>query len=218
MAESGFMAPGAPGIAARWTSSAKTGIGKSINTSSKVIFTLSHGILNEVYYPAEDVACIRDMEILVTDEENFFSEEKRDTEHVIKWIKEGVPAFHMVNTCKQKRYSIEKEVITDPLRDTVLQKIKFKPLKKKDASKYHVFVLLSPHINNRGAENTGWLGDYKGIPMLFASRDGISLALAVGDSTFLKRSAGYVVTSDGFSDLKQKWIGSISGPKMETLH
>jgi glucoamylase len=171
MAESHFMSPGAPGIPARWTSSAKTGIGKSINPSSSVIFTLSHGILNEVYYPREDIACIRDMEILVTDGEKFFSEEKRDTDHFIEWIKEGVPAFRIVNTCKQKRYSIEKEVITDPLRDTVLQKIKFKPLQKDDRSKYKVFVLLSPHINNSGSGNTGWLGDHKGIPMLFASRE-----------------------------------------------
>jgi glucoamylase len=83
MAESGLKAPGAPGISARWTSSAKTGIGKSINPSSNVIFTLSHGILNEVYYPREDIACIRDMEILITDGENFFSEEKRNTHHLL---------------------------------------------------------------------------------------------------------------------------------------
>ncbi|MEP7081245.1 MAG: hypothetical protein ABI784_10985, partial [Ginsengibacter sp.] len=116
--------PGAPGVAPRWTSSAKSGVGKSVNPSSDVIFTLSHGILNEIYFPREDLACIRDMEFIVTDGEDFFSEEKRDTDHEIKWVKEGVPAFHIMNTCKQKRYSIEKEVITDPLRDVVLQKIK----------------------------------------------------------------------------------------------
>lgn len=203
MAESDLNAPGAPGIPARWTSSAKTGIGKSINPSSNVIFTLSHGILNEVYYPREDIACIRDMEILVTDGEDFFSEEKRDTDHFIEWMKEGVPAFHIVNTCKQKRYLIEKEIITDPLRDTVLQKIIFRPLRENDQAKYHLFVLLSPHINNSGEGNTGWLDELKGIPMLLASRDGISLALAADYGVFLKRSVGYVGTSDGYKDLKQ---------------
>jgi len=43
--------PGAPGISARWTSSAKCGVGTALARGSRVWFTLSHGILNEVYYP-----------------------------------------------------------------------------------------------------------------------------------------------------------------------
>ena len=31
---------------------------------------------------------------------------------------------------------------------------------------YHLYVLLAPHLGNRGAGNTAWVGDYKGIPML----------------------------------------------------
>jgi glucoamylase len=104
-------APGGPGIPARWTSSSKSGIGKSINAASDVSFTIGHGIINEVFFPREDIACIRDIEFIVTGQKGFFSEEKRDTEHAIKWMKEGVPAFQIVNTCKQKQYSIEKEVI-----------------------------------------------------------------------------------------------------------
>ena len=195
--------PGFPGILPRWTSSAKSGIGKSINFSSDVVFTLSHGILNEVYYPREDIVCIRDMEFIVTDGESFFSEEKRDTEHSIKWMKEGIPAFKIVNTCKQKKFSIEKEIITDPYRDTLLQKVKFTSLQKGDKTKYRLYVLLAPHINNRGENNDGWQDDYKGKPMLFAYREGITLALACFDSFFIKRSVGYVGTSDGYIDLIQ---------------
>ncbi len=197
--------PGAPGIDARWTSSAKAGLGKSVSAYSNVIFTLSHGILNEVYYPREDLACIRDMELIVTDGKDFFSEEKRDTSHQTKWLKEGVPAFKIINTCRKKRYVIEKEVITDPYRDTLLQKIKFKPLQKSDATAYKMHVLLAPHINNRGSGNNGWLGDYKGIPMIYAQRDGITLALAIFYSNFIKRSVGYVGFSDGYTDLKKHY-------------
>ena len=195
--------PGAPGIPPRWTSSSKSGIGKSINYSSNVIFTLSHGIVNEIYYPREDTACIRDMEFIVTDGDQFFSEEKRDTDHEIKWMKEGVPVFQIINTCKQKKYTIEKEIITDPYRNTLLQKIKFTPLQKNESNKYKLYVLLAPHINNRGEDNDGWLGDYKGKPMLYAYRQGITLALACFHSYFIKRSVGYVGTSDGYVDLKQ---------------
>jgi len=77
-----------------------------------------------------------------------------------------------------------------------LQKIKFKPLQKNESAKYKLHVLLAPHINNQGAGNNGWLGDYKGVPMLFAERDGVTLALACFYSGFLKKSIGYVGTSE----------------------
>ena len=60
-------APGWPGIPARWTSSAKSGIGTAVSRDSRVWFTLSHGILNEVYYPRVDHACTRDLGFIVTD-------------------------------------------------------------------------------------------------------------------------------------------------------
>ena len=202
-------APGAPGVSPRWTSSAKSGVGKSFDDSSKVAFTLSHGILDEIYFPSEDTASIRDMEFIVTDGKDFFSEEKRDTEHTVKWVSEGIPAFKIINTCKDKRYTIEKEIITDPSRETVLQRVSFKPTKKNDTSKYQLFLLLSPHLNDKGKENDGWVKDYKGIPMLFANRQGVTLAIACFYADFIKRSIGFVGTSDGYTDLKQhrvmKW-------------
>ena len=42
-------APGWPGIEARWTSSAKIGVGRTPSPVSRVWFTVSHGILNEIY-------------------------------------------------------------------------------------------------------------------------------------------------------------------------
>ena len=202
------IAPGAPGIPARWTSSFKSGIGKSFNSASDVSFTIGQGVINEVFFPREDIACIRDMELIVTDGEGFFSEEKKDTEHSIKWMEEGVPAFQIVNTCKQKKYSIEKEVITDPIRNTLLQQIIFRPFIEDELPNFNLYVILAPHINNHGEGNDGWKGEFKGIPILFAHRDNITLALACS-SHFLKCSVGYVGTSDGGTDLrkhkKMKW-------------
>ncbi len=70
-------APGRPGIQPRWTSSAKSGVGTALSDTSRVWFTISHGILNEVYYPRVDQACIRDLGLIVTDGASFFAEEKR---------------------------------------------------------------------------------------------------------------------------------------------
>ncbi len=192
-------APGAPGIKPKWTSSAKSGIGKALNTSSAVSFSLSHGIVNEVYFPREDIACIRDMELIVTNGTDFFSEEKRGCDHEIKTLKTGIPAYNITNTCKEKRFVITKEIIADPFRHTILQKTNFK-IKKKSADKYHLYVLLAPHLNDQGENNTGWTGSYKGVPMLYAHSADLYLALAC-TVKWIKRSVGFVGNSDGWTDL-----------------
>lgn len=192
-------APGWPGIPPRWTSSAKSGVGTSLNHSSRVWFTISHGIFDEIYYPRLDQACTRDMGLIITDGKEFFSEEKRQTEHKVRNLARGVPAYEIVNTCNEGRYQIKKEILTDPHRDVVLQYTQFSPLKGK-LEDYHLYVLLAPHIGNRGYSNNAFLGDYKGFPMLFAERDGVSLALACS-APWLARSVGFVGSSDGWQDL-----------------
>jgi glucoamylase len=193
-------APGVPGIAAHWTSSAKTGVGTALGNKSHVWFTLSHGIVNEVYYPRIDQACIRDMGFIVTDGAVFISEEKRDTHSTVHWLAEGVPAFRMINICRAGRYRIEKEILSDPHRNTLLQHIRFIP-QQGDLASYHLHVLLAPHLQNHGDDNTAWVGEFEGTSMLFARRDGIAMALACS-APWLKRSVGYVGTSDGWQDLK----------------
>lgn len=199
MTESYNHAPGQPGIPPRWTSSAKSGVGTSLNLTSRVWFTLSHGIFDEIYYPRVDQACTRDMGLIVTDGKDFFSEEKRHTQQAIEYLAEGVPAFRLTNTCSEGQYRITKEALTDPQRDVVLQYTRFEALQGK-LSDYHLYALLAPHLGDQGANNTAWVGDYKGTPMLFAGRNGVSLALACS-APWLKRSAGYVGESDGWQDL-----------------
>ena len=71
-----------------------------------------------------------------------------------------------------------------------------------------LFALLAPHLNNEGGNNTGWLGSYKGVEMFFAENGDIALAMACS-SKWIKRSVGYVGTSDGWLDIRQhgelKW-------------
>jgi len=197
-------APGWPGIEPRWTSSAKSGVGTALNLHSRVWFTLSHGILNEIYFPRVDQACTRDQGLLVTDGNSFFSEEKRHTSYQISQLGDGVPAYRLVTTHNQKRYRIEKEVLSDPYRNVVLQKIHFEPLQGTQ-SDYRLYALLSPHLANFGYGNTGWVGDYKGFPMLFAERDRHALAFACS-VPWRKMSVGFVGFSDGWQDISQNFL------------
>jgi len=195
------LAPGWPGIPASWTSSAKSGVGTALSASSRVWFTLSHGIFNEIYYPRVDQACIRDLGMLVTDGKAFFSEEKRHSQTETDMPVDGVPAYHLTNTCNQGRYRIEKDVLSDPLRDVIIQHTQFTPCTGQ-MEDFHLYVLLAPHLGNQGDGNIAWVGEYKGIPMLFASRENLALALACS-TNWLKRSAGYVGVSDGWQDINQ---------------
>ena len=194
-------APGWPGIEPRWTSSTKTGIGTALNLHSRVWFTLSHGILNEIYFPRVDQACTRDFGLVVTDGRAFFSEEKRHCSFQNLPIEPGVPVYELTNSCYSGRYRIEKEVLTDPWRCVVLQKVRFVPLQG-SLRDYRLFALLAPHLANFGYGNTGWVDDYKGTPMLFAQRDACALALG-SSAPWLKRSVGFVGTSDGWQDLSE---------------
>jgi glucoamylase len=194
-------APGHPGIKPRWTSSAKSGVGTAINPESRVWFTVSCGIVDEVYHPFIDSATIRDFGFLVADGHEFFSEEKRDAEHEIRPLEQGVPGYRLTNTCKQGRYRITKTIVTDPRRDVLLQHIKFEALQG-DLSDYTLYALVNPHIGNHAMGNNGWTGDFRGIPMLFAQRNATVLAVA-SSVDWTARSCGYVGKSDGWQDVHQ---------------
>lgn len=197
---SGF-APGGPGSPPRWALAAKTGVGTSLSNESRVWFTLSEGIVNEVFHPCIDTACIRDCELLVTDRQNFFSEERRDTNTTTELLAPGVPAYRLTNKCTQGRYLIRKVVLADPYRPTLLQQIAFEPYVG-TTTDYSVFALLNPHLRNEEGRNRAWCGEFKGVPMLFAQSDSEVMALACS-TPWLKRSVGFVGSSDGWQDVFQ---------------
>jgi glucoamylase len=193
--------PGRPGIAPRWTAGAKTAVGRSADEHSRVWFTIARGIVSEVYYPMTDQANSRDLGFLVADGLEFFSEEQRHTSQEIAGLAPGVPGYRLINTCGQGRYRITKTVVTDPGWDALIQQVQFEALHGQ-LTDYGLYALLAPHIVNRGGGNSGWAGEYKGIPMLFAQRAGTALALACS-IPFRAMSCGYVGISDGWQDISR---------------
>ncbi|NNN06611.1 MAG: glucan 1,4-alpha-glucosidase [Elusimicrobia bacterium] len=191
---------GHPGIPPRWTRSSKEGLGTAYSTASRVWFTLSHGILNEVYFPTVDSPQIRDLEYLVTDGETFFHQEKSDLESKLEYLDEHVLGYRLTNTDPAKRYRIIKEIIADPHLPCVLIRTR---LEGDEAflKKLHLYVLLAPHLEGRGWANTAGTLNVAGKDLLVASRGQIELAL--GATIPLSRSScGFVGASDGWTDLK----------------
>lgn len=189
---------GYPGIDPRWTSSAKDGVGTAISSHSRVWFTISHGILNEVYYPRIDTANTRDHQFLVASDD-FFSEERRNTEHSTQPIKPGVPAYFIENKCKDGRFVLRKTIFTDPEADVLVEHVSFKPSNGYEG-KLRLYSLLAPHVGNAGSGNTAWIGEYKGVPMMYAGRNSTYMAACI-DVPHSKMSCGYSGFSDGWQDI-----------------
>jgi glucoamylase len=200
MAVTPTLAQGAPGIEARWTSSAKSGVGTALSARSPLWFTISHGILNEIYYPRLDSACTRDMGLIVTGPGGYFSEEKRDAAHTVESFEDGVPGYRLTNIAPDGAYKIEKRIVTDSKRPVLLQETSFVSLKGSVAD-YRAYALLAPHLVNAGMGNTAWIGEHKGQRVLFATGRGVSLALACS-LPWGACSAGYVGFSDGWRQLR----------------
>ena len=191
-------APGWPGIPARWTSSAKDGVGAALTQGSQVWFTISHGIVNEIYYPRVDQACVRDVGLIVTDGGAFFAEVKRDCDTVVERIEDGVPAFRLTSTHRGGRFRLINQVIADPRSDSILLHIR---LENSSKTALRLFALLAPHLVNAGAHNNGQRSEYKGRHILSAVGDGTHLAM-LGSLPFLASSVGFVGVSDGWRQLR----------------
>lgn len=192
---------GRPGVAPKWTSSSKEGIGTALSKESPIWFTLAYGILNEIYFPRVDCANTRDAQYLITDGRTFFHEEKRDLEHHLEYADARTLAFRQTNTDPAGRYRIVKETITDPRSPVVLINTRFEPLKP-ETKDFQIYFLLAPHLGNQGMNNNGRAMEFEGRACLAAERSGTALAV-MASVPYLKRSCGFVGASDGWTDLSR---------------
>ena len=187
---------GAPGIEPRWTSSAKEGVGTAYHTSCRLWFTISHGIVNEIYYPRVDQPSTRDFQFLITDGETFCHEEKRDLDHQIEYPEHDCLFYRLTNSDRNGRYRLVKQVLTDPHRSVLMVHTKIEVLDKALLGKLRLYTLLAP----QGTDNSAWCSEIGGSALLHAQRGAVHLVLG-SSCGFARRSVGYVGTSDGWQDL-----------------
>jgi glucoamylase len=192
---------GSPGLEPRWTSSRKDAVATAYSASSRVWFTLSHGTLNEIYYPTIDRPQTRDMELLFSDGETFCHEEKRDLEYDFHYIDSDALAIRVVANDLEGRYTVTKEFISNPHYPAVLMNVKITG-DDEVISRLKCYALLAPHLNGGGAGNSARSIDVAGKRCLLAWKGNTSLAMGA-DCGFTRSSCGYVGTSDGYQNLCQ---------------
>jgi glucoamylase len=194
---------GAPGLEPRWTSSVKDAVGTAYSASSRVWFTCSHGILNEIYHPTIDSAQVRDMEFLVTDGATFAHEEKRDLLTTFEYIDPEALGVRYVNRDPDGRYTLTKEIISDPHHSVVLQRVRLEGHPDL-LPRLKVYALLAPHLDGGGKGNAARALDVAGHRMLLAWKNQWSLAMGASCG-FSRVSCGFVGSSDGWRDLMENF-------------
>lgn len=191
---------GRPGMEPRWASSAKEGVGTAYNACSRVWFTLSHGIIDEIYYPNVDQPNTRDFQFLITDGETFCHEEKRTLVHQIEYPEPDCLLYRLVNTDRGNRYRLIKHILADPHLSVVLVHTKVEVLEQSLRGKLRLYALLAPHIARFGAGNSGRCSELSNTKLLHAQRGNVHLVMGCTPE-FSRRSVGYVGASDAWQDL-----------------
>lgn len=178
-------APGWPGLSPTWASSEKDLVGTALGPG-RVWYTLGHGILDEVYWPSCSTPQIRDLGFIVAGE-GFWAEVKRVDQYTLTTPAPDLPLAKIVH--QHERYRLELEVLADPQRDVVLVRYRL------DGEGLRLYALLAPHLDGSGHGNTAEVQPQG----LAAMKPGAALLLAA-DRGFVRASAGYVGTSDGWQD------------------
>lgn len=192
-----------PGIDPRWTRGNKDAVGTAYSASSRVWFTLSSGILNEVYYPTLDRPQIRDLQYLVTDGESFFHDERRHLVSSTRELSHHALGYEITSVDSEGRYRIVKEVIADPHHACVLIHTRLEA-EESLLRKLRLFSLLAPHLDVGGFGNSGHSLDVAGYTIQVAHKGDTWLAIAA-TIPFVRRSCGYVGSSDGWTDLAENF-------------
>ena len=190
---------GRPGIEPRWTHGSKDGVGTAYAASSRIWFTVWNGVLTEVYYPTVDRPQLRDLQYLVTDGESFFHEEKRHLQSKTERLSPHALGYRITNTDPEGRYSIVKEIITDPHLPCVLQHTRLMG-DPQFLSRIRLYTLCAPHLQVGGWGNNAYVVEVAGRRILVAEKNATWLALAA-TVPFRRLSIGYVGRSDGWTDL-----------------
>lgn len=205
-------APGAPGIAPSWTSSAKDLVGTAIG-SSRLWFTLGHGIVNEVYCPRIDIPQIRDLGFIVADDAGFWVEVKRSADYTLAVPAPGLPLPTVVH--RHPRFTLSLRFCPDAARDVLLI-----DLALDGEAGLRVYALLAPHLGGTGRNNCAWAATHLGQGVLWAEQGPFGVALlarmAGGEDALGAASAGYVGVSDGWQDFavngRMAWHYAAAGP------
>jgi glucan 1,4-alpha-glucosidase len=145
-------APDGPGALSHFDLARKDCLGTARNSSSKVWYTIANGVLSDVYYPTVDNTNVETLQYVVTDGSSFTDLQTRDMSYSTNAVdRSGGMACKVTATAKSGRYRIETTYITDPARNALLMRVKF----KSDNAGDRLYLRFDPTVNGNGGGDPG---------------------------------------------------------------
>jgi glucoamylase len=200
---------GRPGVSHNWAPAFKQAIGTAFeenSAASPVWFTVSEGVLSEVFYPHPDQAQVGELEFIVTDGHSFLSEQKRDTLSLNRDMPPEVTladdgmSVHISGMDRLGLYSFEQTLVTDPDSPSVRIHTKF----KWNQLGLKLYFVFKPTVKNTAYNNFGYTTN-DGLFATDLSPNPIFVHLA-SSIPWQTTSAGYVGFSDGWQDLSKNFV------------
>ena len=208
----GDKASDGPGQASPWAYAGKQGIGASYEAYldyqysdkaatgvvSKVWFSLAQGVVTETMYGRIHEAQIRELQLAITGDGWTAFEDTDTTSHVDYIDKDAAgrplsPAYRLINTDKQGRFVIIKDVFTDPDHQSLMMRVTVKALK----GPVTPYIILDPSMANTSGDDEG----HADKASLTAWQGNVALSLTAS-APFTEADVGYTGVSDGIADLK----------------
>jgi glucoamylase len=181
------VASGGPGSDAHWPSAAKDGFGTSNSLHSKVWFTLTNGVLSEVFYPTLDSPNTQSLQFIICRSGHCLNEGEGMT-HRLRLLDPRALSFQQINTAKNgKPFSITKTYTTDPDRSSVLIDVS---LSDPENAVSALYLYYDPSLRNSGMHDTGW-----NTPGAFLASD--------------ENVASALVSSTGFEQMSSDFAGAL---------
>ncbi|HEU4941969.1 MAG TPA: glycoside hydrolase family 15 protein, partial [Gaiellaceae bacterium] len=209
-------APDGPGALSHFGLARKDCLGTARNTTSKVWYTIANGVLSDVYYPTVDNTNVETLQYVVTDGATFTDLQTRDMTYSVEAKHDaGGMACTVTAAARSGKYRIETDYVTDPERNTLLMRIRFKPA----SAGYRLYARFDATVNGNGGGGPGNGGadhatvdESTGHPVLVSSdpvtetnaanRDYAQPVYAALDGAFSEASSGFVgAESDGLVQL-----------------
>ena len=191
------LAPGAPGAPATWTKGDKEGVGTSVNTASKVWYTLTEGTLSEVYYPRADTPNTRELQFAVSDGSRT-QREGEDTTRRVELADSKALTYRQVTDDSAGRWRLTKTYVTDPQRSALVVGVTFEVF---DGGDYQLYALFDPSLAGTSGGDSGRTVDGALVAEDLTIADTPVASALVSSSGFSETSTGFVGTSDGGTDL-----------------
>jgi glucoamylase len=142
-------APGGPGTLSHFDLARKDCLGTARNRTSKVWYTVSNGVLSDVYFPTIDNTNVETLQYVVTDGSSFTDLQTRDMTYTVRALDPGGMACRVTSTARSGRYRIVTDYLTDPDRATVLLHTTFQPLVGARGD-YRLYARLDATVNGNG--------------------------------------------------------------------